>query len=356
MIEDFNPRADAGGNQSGPAPAFPDPPLSERLMLDRLIQGHLTNPLPTAAGEPAAPASQHRLAAALARTPQQPARKPAMRVYLWMGAGLAASLLIAIGLTTWWRLANNPERLLAQAYGRSRTLDLRMPGAGFAQIAPPLHLRGGPGAREPSKLLEPRAGIQKRLEAAPQNAHWLELEARADVLEEQFDPAIQILDHLVAAGPLTSTLLLDDASAYFERGQFTGSDSDRAIALDYFRRADEMAPGDPVVLFDEALAMEDRGQLMNAVETWNRYLRFERDPPWLAEGRARLAALEKKLNELKTHQSRMNQHTDAPLATAAQEGPGPGSAMNLRAPSIRRSLPNGRETSILDLPFTRSEA
>jgi hypothetical protein len=58
-----------------------------------------------------------------------------------------------------------------------------------------------------------------------------------------------------------------------------------------------------VVLFDEAVTMENCGQLMNAVETWNRYLRFERDARWLAEGRRRLAALEQKLNELKTHAS-----------------------------------------------------
>ena len=43
------------------------------------------------------------------------------------------------------------------------------------------------------------------------------------------------------------------------------------------RHADELAPDDPVVLFNEALVMEDRGQVMNAVETWNRYLHFERD-------------------------------------------------------------------------------
>jgi hypothetical protein len=49
--------------------------------------------------------------------------------------------------------------------------------------------------------------------------------------------------------------------------------------------------------------MEDRGQLMNAVETLNRYLRFERDPRWLAEGRRRLEALEQKLNKLKTNSS-----------------------------------------------------
>jgi len=161
---------------------------------------------------------------------------------------------------------------------------------------------------------DPRARIERQLEVTPDDQHWLQLEARSDILEEKFDAAIDILDRFVAAGPVTSSLLLDDASAYFQRGTATGSENDRATALDYLRRADEMAPGDSVVLFDEAVAMEDRGQLMNAVETWNRYLRFERDPRWQAEGRHRLEALEQKLNQLKTHRSRMEQHLATPQA------------------------------------------
>ena len=99
-------------------------------------------------------------------------------------------------------------------------------------------------------------------------------------------------------------------------GTATGSENDRSTALEYLRRADE-APSDTVVLFNEAVAMEDRGQVMNAVETWHRYLSFERDPSWLAEGRSRLEALEQKLNRLKTHQSRMEQHLASPLAMTA---------------------------------------
>ena len=241
----------------------------------------------------------------------------ATRAYLWTGAGLAASLLIAVGLLSWWRTANSPERLMADAYAHDRIFDLRMPGAEFSDVAPQQHLRGGSTGRESSKLLEARARIEHQLEAAPEDPHWLQLEARSDVLEEKFDAAIDILDRLLAAGPVTAGLLLDDASAYFQRGTATGSENDRATALDYLRRADEMAPGDPVVLFNEAVAMEDRGQVMNAVETWNRYLQFERDPHWLAEGRTRLAALEEKLNQLKTHQSRMDQHLASPAAMRA---------------------------------------
>jgi tetratricopeptide (TPR) repeat protein len=222
-------------------------------------------------------------------------------LYLWAGAALAASLLISVGLFSWWRMANNPENRLAEAYAHDRIFDLRMPGAGFAEVTPKMHLRGGTTGRESAKLLDARARIEQRLVAAPEDAHWLQLEARSDILEESFDSAIDILDRLMAAGPVSSSLLLDDAAAYFQRGEATGSEDDRAKALDLLRRADEQAPGDPVVLFNEAVAMEDRGQVMNAVETWNRYLRLERDPRWLAEGRRRLEALEQKLNQLKAH-------------------------------------------------------
>lgn len=264
---------------------------------------------------------QRKLAAELARTPRRFGFGRASRLYMWTGVGLAASLLISVGLVSWWRMANNPERMLAEAYTHSRIFDLRMPGAGFAEVTPEKHLRGGSTGRESPKLLEARARIERRLEAAPADAHWLQLEARSDILEEKFDPAIEILDRLVAAGPVTSSLLLDDASAYFQRGTATGSENDRATALDDLRRADELAPGDTVVLFNEAVAMEDRGQVMNAVETWNRYLRFERDPLWLAEGRRRLQALVQKLNQLKTHQGLMEQHPAAPEAkrTPAQD-------------------------------------
>lgn len=260
---------------------------------------------------------RRNLAAELARTPHQPLRKSATRLYLWTGAGLAASVLIAVGLSAWWNIANNPERLMADAYTHSRIFDMRMTGAGFAEVTPGMHLRGGSTGRESARLLEARARIEQHLEAAPEDAHWLQLEARSDILEEKFDSAVDILDRLVAAGPVTATLLLDDASAYFLRGAATGSENDRATALDYLRRADELAPSDTVVLFNEALVMEDRGQMMNAAETWNRYLKFERDSRWQAEGRRRLQALEQKLNQLKSHQGRMDQHLASPQAMLA---------------------------------------
>ena len=269
---------------------------------------------------------QSRLAGELARTSHEQVKllkghgaksKRPRNFYVWCGAGVAASLILAAGLIGWWRMANTPERLLAEAYGHSRIFDLRMPGSDFAEVTPNAHLRGSGTGRESARLLDARSRIERQLENAPEDPHWLQLEARAELMEEKFDPAIDTLDRLVAAGPVTSSLLVDDGAAYFQRGTATGSENDRATALDYLRRADELAPGDTIVLFNEAIVMEDRGQLMNAVETWNRYLQFERDPRWLADGRRRLQALEDKLNQMKTHQGRMEQHLATPVAMRA---------------------------------------
>jgi tetratricopeptide (TPR) repeat protein len=246
------------------------------------------------------PAWQRQRAGELAKSAHLPVRSGPSRLFLWGGIGLASTLIAAAALAVWWQHAHAPEYLLAEAYGHSRIFVLRMPGAPHAEVMREAHLRGGVTNLDPARLLEARARIETLLEVAPHDPHWLQLEARVDVLQEQFNPAIDILDRLVTAGPVTAGLLVDDAAAYFQRGTATGSENDRATALDYLRRADELAPGDPVVLFNEAVVMEDCGQVMNAVETWNRYLRFERDTVWLAEGQDRLRELEQRLYRLKT--------------------------------------------------------
>jgi CHAT domain-containing protein/tetratricopeptide (TPR) repeat protein len=260
---------------------------------------------------------QHRLAVELAHTPAQPKLRRTPSVFIWSGLAAAALLLLAVAATVWWRQQNAPERLLAQAYSTARTFDLRVPGAGFAPVVSDTHLRGGSTGRESAPLLSAREQIESKLEKDPNDPHWLQLQARSQILEENYDAATDILDRLIAAGPVTPGLLTDAGSAYYLRGTATGSENDRATALDYLRRADELAPSDPVILFNEALVMEDRGQVMNAVETWNRFLKFERDPKWLDEGRARLNALEAKLDRLKTHESRMQQHLASPQAMRA---------------------------------------
>ncbi len=259
---------------------------------------------------------QHDLALRLAATPRRTS-------FSWMHMGRRtlglipiAALMVGI-LLLWYRHEQTPDRLLAEAYTQHRIFDLRLPGARFAPVTSAVHLRSSALEVDSPLLLNARAEIARQLERSPNDPHWLELQARADLLDENYDPAVDVLDRLIATGHVTADLLLDDASAYFERGTATGSENDRAAALNNLRRADELAPDDPVILFNEALVMEDRGQLINAVETWNRYLRFERDPEWLAEGRRRLQSLESRLDQLKSHHARMENYLATPAAMLA---------------------------------------
>jgi tetratricopeptide (TPR) repeat protein len=251
--------------------------------------------------EASTPVWRHKMAVELANTPYTQKRRWFSGPPLWAGVALAASLTLAVGIAIHWQHENQPEQLLAQAYTQSRSFDLRMAGAGYADLSPATHLRGGPGSQKPAALLQAQTRISERLAKSPTDPRYLQLQARADLMQEKFDPAIAILDSLLAKGSVSSALLVDDASAYFQRGIVSDSESDRSIALDDLRRADEMSPGDPLVLFNEAVVLEDRGQQMNAVETWNRYLRFERDPRWLAEGRKRLQAIEMQLQPSVKH-------------------------------------------------------
>jgi tetratricopeptide (TPR) repeat protein len=257
---------------------------------------------------------QRRLALQLAQTPHAKNRIGGFKQFVWIAGSLAALLVLAVAGLLWRNKENAPERLIALAYTQARIFDLRVPGAGFGPVAPKMHLRGSDTDSEPAPLLNARAGIERKLQQSPNDAHWLQMQARTEVLGERYGDAIDILDRLLAAGPVTSSLLLDDGMAYYLRGAATGSENDRATALDNLRRADELAPNDPVILFDEAIVMEDRGQMMNAVETWNRFVQFETDPKWRQEGRQRLQSLEEKLNRVKTHESRMEQHLATPLA------------------------------------------
>lgn len=260
---------------------------------------------------------RHRLAVQLAGTPRGTQRSATFHKIMWWSVSFASIALAVAGALLWHSRQNAPDRLLALAYVHDRFLDLRIPDAPYAPRVADAHSRGDASQHEIAPLLNARAAIEQHLEKSPSDPHWLALRARADLLDENYDAAIDILDRILASGPVTASLLTDDASAYFQRGVATGSENDRATALDYLRRADELAPDNPVVLFNEALVMEDRAQLINAVETWNRYLKFERDPGWLAEGRKHLARLEKRLDELKSHQSRMMQHLATPQAMTA---------------------------------------
>lgn len=242
---------------------------------------------------------QHRLAADLAQTPRRARKKNWWSRFFWTGACAAALVLLLTVLL--FHRNNPPEQLLAEAYSQNRTFDLRIPGAAYTPLMPGTHVRGAGTNRETAPLANARAQIEWKLRQTPSDRRWLQLKARAATLDEHYDGAISILDKLLASGPATESLLLDSSSAYFLRGTATGDANDRIKALGYLRRARGFAPVSSVILFNEAVVMEDLGQEAAAADIWCRYLHFERDPLWKAEGVRRLEALEQKLNQAKTN-------------------------------------------------------
>lgn len=237
---------------------------------------------------------QHRFAADLAQTPHRVRRKSWWSRFFWIGVCAAAVVLLSAVLL--FHRNHPPEQLLAEAYSQNRTFDLRMPGAAYAPLTPGTHVRGALPYRETAPLVDARALIDRKLRQTPSDQHWLQLEARAATLDEHYDDAIAILDKLLASGPATESLLLDSSSAYFLRGIVAGDINDRAKALGYLRRAGEIVPVSPVILFNEAVVMEDLGEGADAADIWCRYLHLEHDALWKAEGLRRLGTLEQKLN------------------------------------------------------------
>ena len=241
---------------------------------------------------------RHQLAVQLANSLPAP-RRPFSGFFFQLAAAVAALLMVAVGAGIWWHQRSSAERMLAEVYSQNRCYELRLPGSRYAEINPLQHLRGN-ASPQSALLQQARQKIESHLRNSPSDAYWLRQEARVDLLEENFDPAVAILDNLVQAHSDDAQLLADDAAAHYQRGEITGSASDLAIGLTHLRRADELQPGDPVILFNEAIVMEDHGEWMNAVETWNRFLHFEHDPQWQKEGRQRLSALQNRIQSGKT--------------------------------------------------------
>src|SRR4029077_17964749 len=105
----------------------------------------------------------------------------------WAGAGLA---IVAVAVWLGIRLTREPDvnQLLAQAYTDRRTLEMRFDGATHSDRGV---TRGSPtdnsSSSLPLALLEAENVIAHHLQREPDNARWLQMRARADVLEGHAD-------------------------------------------------------------------------------------------------------------------------------------------------------------------------
>jgi len=208
------------------------------------------------------------------------------------------------------------DQLLSQAYTERRTLELRIPGAKYA----PMRVERSAGTSsmdKPSSLLRAEALIGENLQKTPNDPVWLQARARADLLDGNYESAIKSLQLALETQPDTPQLLIDLASAYFERAELSDQAIDYGNAIETLRQALSKVPDDPVALFNRAVVFQRMFLYREAIEDWEHYLRVDASSKWSEEARKRLAQAREKLGP---HTGRENELTTDPAVFVSQIG------------------------------------
>jgi len=235
--------------------------------------------------------------------------KPRRRT-LWLAAAAALALGF-IGLFLWFQERHDPRRLLAMAYTESRPFDLRLRDNGYGPVR---QQRAGSA----SALDRPRALVQAEgdIQGRPESAETLLLRGRAELLEGQYDAAIESLTRAQETRKGNAEAMADLGCAYLLRGDTENRAIDYGHGLDYLRGAVKLQPNDVRILFDLALAYERTALLEAAIETWKRYLALEKDAGWAAEARQRLGGIEARVKKVLGWRQRVQPDPTAFLAMA----------------------------------------
>lgn len=253
----------------------------------------------------ARPEWQKRLAKTLqGRTGNwKPYKGPALfsrRWLVWPRPAFALAVLIAVAGSIWLgsRTLQPPsvEQLLAQAYSERRTLEVRIAGAQFA----PLRVERGQGQSDldkPPALLRAEARISENLRKSPNDPTWLQAKAQADLLDQNYESAIKSLQVALESHPDSTPLLIDLASAYFERAEATNRPVDYGLAMECLGKALTKAPDNGVALFNRALIAEKLFLYTQAIDDWEHYLRVDPNSEWANDARRHLEAVKDKLRQ-----------------------------------------------------------
>lgn len=225
-----------------------------------------------------------------------------------------AAALVALGSATWLAVLHtretSAENLLAKAYTERRTLELRIPGAGHA----PMRLERGPDRSrlsQPQTLLDAESVIARKLTEHPGDAGWLNLKGRADLLDGNYNAAIESLRQALDNAPDSVPVMIDLASAHFAKAEAENHASDYAIAVDLLGKVSARTPDDPVLLFNRAIASERLSLYVQAKADWEHYLKVDPNGPWSEEARTRLRDLDEKFRK-------RGSTADQPLLTPEQ--------------------------------------
>ena len=210
-------------------------------------------------------------------------------------AGAAVATLVLFSYIAWRNSLTHVERLLANAYAERRIIELRIDGSQHVPMR--VKRSGGDTTDEPQALKDADAIISRELNAHPENAKWLHARGKVELLKFQYDAAIKDLERVQTLSPDSTSVMIDLATAYYERAKATDTAIDFQTAVSYLSNALAKAPDDKVAIFNRAICEEEMKVFTSAVEDWQHYIQLDPASPWAEEARRHLAAVEKRIDE-----------------------------------------------------------
>jgi CHAT domain-containing protein len=219
----------------------------------------------------------------------------------WQTWALAAAAAIVVAVITYPLVSKyysqSPDNLLAQAYGEQRNLELRFAGAQHGPIRVERATGGDSRLNKPAALLEAEALIARGLEKEPNSPVWLQAKGRADLLEGNYDSAIQGFQKALEAEADSPSLQTDMASAYFQRAERADRAGDYGKAIELLSKVLAKNPNDTIARFNRALVNEKMFLYRQALEDWEHYLQLDSKGEWANEATQHINNLRQKLNE-----------------------------------------------------------
>ena len=188
----------------------------------------------------------------------------------------------------WWGYVQwslrQPIQLIAAAYTEQRPFEFRIHGAGYGPVRARKSANGSSFSRPPG-LLRAVERISEELEKTPDDAKWLSLRARAEMLEWDADAAVSTLTRATDNNPDDPAILADLGMAHALRAETTGRSVDYGYAIEYLSRALKLTPDDREALFNRAIVYERMFLNGEALKDWERYLKLEPSGEWAEEAR-----------------------------------------------------------------------
>ncbi|HEX6044697.1 MAG TPA: CHAT domain-containing protein [Pyrinomonadaceae bacterium] len=219
----------------------------------------------------------------------------------WQPWALAAAAAIIIAVMVFPLVSRyyskSPDGLLAQAYGQQRNLEVRFEGAEHGPVHVERSTGGGSRLNKPPALLEAEAAIARGLEKEPNSPVWLQAKGRADLLEGNYEAAIQSFQKALEAQPDSASLQTDLASAYFQRAELADRTVDYGKAIELLSKVLAQNPNDPIARFNRALVNEKMFLYRQALEDWEHYLQLDAKGEWANEANQHITNLRQKINE-----------------------------------------------------------